>query len=129
MARKLRRNQTDAERALWFRLRDRRLDGLKFRRQMPVASYGVDFCCEAARLIIELDGGQHSERSRGDAKQTAVLEARGYLVLRFWNNDVLRNTDGVVEHIIDTLRPVPPHPNPLPNGEREQSAARGASNE
>ena len=120
-ARKLRRNQTDAERALWFRLRDRRLNGLKFRRQMPIASYVVDFCCEAARLIVELDGGRHSQISKEDAKRTAVLEAHGYLVLRFWNNDVLRNIDGVVESVVNTLRPIPPHPNPLPNGEREHA--------
>ena len=118
-ARRLRRDQTDAERALWFRLRDRRLAGLKFRRQMPIASYVVDFCCESARLIIELDGGQHANSQEEDAKRTAALEAQGYLVLRFWNNDVLKNTDGVVESIINTLKPVPPHPNPLPNGERE----------
>ena len=93
-ARRLRRDQTDAERTLWFRLRDRRLMGMKFRRQMPVASYVVDFCCEAARLIIELDGGQHNEHPEKDARRTAVLEAQGYLVLRFWNNDVLRNTEG-----------------------------------
>ena len=116
-ARRLRRNQTDAERALWFRLRDRRLVGLKFRRQMPIASYVVDFCCESARLIVELDGGQHATSQEEDAKRTAALEAQGYLVLRFWNNDVLKNTDGVVESIINTLKPVPP--NPLPNGERE----------
>ena len=118
-ARKLRHNQTDAERKLWFRLRDRRLRGLKFRRQMPVDRYVVDFCCEAARLIVELDGGQHVERSQQDAERTAVLEAQGYLVLRFWNNDILRNIDGVVESIVETLNPRPPHPNPLPNGERE----------
>ena len=121
IARKLRRDQTDAERTLWFRLRDRRVQGLKFRRQAPIASYIVDFCCESARLIVELDGGQHAERSGEDAKRTAALEARGYLVLRFWNNDVLKNIDGVVESILDTLRPVPPHPNPLPNGEREHA--------
>jgi very-short-patch-repair endonuclease len=121
IARKLRHNQTDAERALWFRLRDRRLRGLKFRRQMPIDRYVVDFCCEAAHLIIELDGGQHVERSKEDAERTAVLEGQGYLVLRFWNNDVLRNLDGVVESIVDTLSPRPPHPNPLPNGEREQA--------
>lgn len=119
-ARRLRRDQTDAERALWFRLRDRRLAGLKFRRQMPIASYVVDFCCESARLILELDGGQHATSQEEDAKRTAALEAQGYLVLRFWNNDVLKNTDGVVESIINTLKPVPPHPNPLPNGERER---------
>jgi lysyl-tRNA synthetase class 2 len=119
-ARRLRRDQTDAERALWFRLRDRRLAGLKFRRQMPLGRYVVDFCCESARLIVELDGGQHSEREKEDRERTEALEAMGYLVLRFWNNDVLRNTDGVVESILDTLgklTPRPPHPLPLPNGE------------
>src|SRR4029453_9774707 len=83
IARKLRRGQTDAERALWFRLRDRRLRGLKFRRQMPIDKFVVDFCCETARLIVELDGGQHSLRTEQDSKRTAALEAPGYLVLRF----------------------------------------------
>jgi very-short-patch-repair endonuclease len=118
-ARRLRRDQTDAERTLWFRLRDRRLAGLKFRRQMPIASYVVDFCCESARLIVELDGGQHATSQEEDAKRTAALEAQNYLVLRFWNDDVLKYADGVVESIINTLKPVAPHPNPLPNGERE----------
>lgn len=117
-ARRLRRDQTDAERKLWFRLRDRRLEGLKFRRQVTIASYIVDFCCESARLIVELDGGQHATQQEQDAKRTEALEARGYLVLRFWNNDVLQNMDGVLQSIVDTLRPVPPHPNPLPDGER-----------
>jgi very-short-patch-repair endonuclease len=106
-ARRLRRDQTDAERALWFRLRDRRLDGLKFRRQMPIKSYVVDFCCESARLIVELDGGQHVERSIEDTKRTADLEAYGYLVLRFWNNDVLSNIDGVLKVIVATVSHVP----------------------
>lgn len=118
--RKLRRNQTDAERTLWFRLRDRRLRGMKFRRQAPIDNYIVDFCCESSRLIVELDGGQHAEQTAEDAQRTAVLEANGYLVLRFWNNDVLQNIDGVLKTILDTSRPVPPHPNPLPNGERER---------
>src|SRR5665213_1778767 len=118
-ARRLRRDRTDAERALWFRLRDRRLDGLKFRRQAPIKSYVVDFCCETARLIVELDGGQHAERSAEDVKRTADLEAFGYLVLRFWNTDVLQNMDGVLETIVSTASQEPPHPNPLPNGERE----------
>ena len=124
IARSLRRDQTDAERKLWFRLRDRRLNGLKFRRQMPVGRYVADFCCEAARLIVEVDGGQHAEQLEQDADRTKALEAMGYLVLRFWNNDVLQNIDGVVETIVMTLQHQsdPPHPNPLPNGEREQSA-------
>jgi lysyl-tRNA synthetase class 2 len=112
---------------MWFRLRDRRLRGLKFRRQVPIDRYVVDFCCEAARLIIELDGGQHAERSQQDAERTAVLEAQGYLVLRFWNNDVLRNMDGVIESIVETLNPSPPHSDPLPNGEREKRARGVAS--
>ncbi len=125
-ARQLRRVQTDAERVLWFRLRDRRLEGLKFRRQVPIDRYVVDFLCADARLVVELDGGQHAERD--ETNRTAVLEAMGYLVLRFWNNDVLSNTDGVLEAILNTLdrHPSrPPHPDPLPCGEREQSSARG----
>ena len=118
-ARTLRRNQTNAEREMWFRLRDRRLRGLKFRRQAPVDRYVVDFLCADANLIIELDGGQHVERSSQDIERTKDLEARGYLVLRFWNHDVLSNMNGIVESIVNTLNPVPPHPNPLPNGERE----------
>src|SRR5215213_8782374 len=98
-ARRLRRNQTDAERTLWFRLRDRRLGGLKFRRQVPIDHYVVDFCCESARLIVELDGGQHAEQVEKDKARAAALEARGYLVLRFWNNEVLQNTHGVLEVI------------------------------
>ena len=120
IARRLRREQTDAERALWFRLRDRRLNGLKFRRQAPIGSYIVDFCCEASRLVVELDGGQHATRSQQDEKRAADLTSRGYVVLRFWNDDVLRNIDGVLGEIVATLKPVPPHPNPLPDGEREQ---------
>ena len=91
---------------------------------MPIDRYVVDFCCEAARLIIELDGGQHVERSKEDAVRTAALEAQGYLVLRFWNNDVHRNIDGVVESIVETLNPSPPHPHPLPDGEREPARTR-----
>jgi len=123
-ARRLRRDQTNAERKLWFRLRDRRLGGLKFRRQMPVGRFVVDFCREAARLIIEVDGGQHGERLEQDADRTRILEAMGYLVLRFWNNDVLQNIDGVAETIVNTLNQTsnPPHPDSLPNGEREKSA-------
>jgi very-short-patch-repair endonuclease len=120
-ARRLRHNQTDAERALWFHLRDRRLNGLKFRRQMPLGSYVVDFCCESVRLIVELDGGQHALRELEDAARTVALEAFGYAVLRFWNNDVLNNIDGVLETIVATANQEPPHPNPLPTGEREHT--------
>jgi len=128
-ARRLRRNQTDAERTLWFRLRDRRLAGWKFRRQFPIDRFVVDFFCADAHLIIELDGGQHAVREHADQQRTEALEAMGYLVLRFWNNDVIQNIDGVLEEINAALNShqsepapqtsEPPHPNPLPSGERE----------
>ncbi len=124
-AKRLRRNQTDAERVLWFQLRDRRLRGLKFKRQVPIDRFIVDFCCADARLIIELDGGEHATRTSEDANRTMILEAMGYLVLRFWNNDVLQNIDGVLEEIVNTLaqhRSETPHPDPLPTGEREKKA-------
>jgi very-short-patch-repair endonuclease len=121
-AKRLRRNQTDAERLLWLRIRNRRLDGLKFKRQVPIYQYIVDFCCAEARLIIELDGGQHSVRQEADDARTKKIEELGDLVLRFWNNGVLSNLEGVLETILSTARqhsPEPPHPNPLPHGERE----------
>jgi very-short-patch-repair endonuclease len=102
-ARRLRRNQTDAERVLWFRLRDRRLDGWKFKRQAPIDRFVVDFFCPDGKLIVEIDGGQHDQDRERDANRTSVLEAMGYLVLRFWNNDVMRNTDGVLETILSAL--------------------------
>ena len=125
MAKRLRRDQTDAERVLWFRLRDRRLGGWKFKRQVPVDRFVVDFCCADARVIIEVDGGQHAERAPQDESRTKILEAMGYLVLRFWNNDVMTNPDGVFETIattLDQIRSEPPHADPLPYGEREKSA-------
>src|SRR5882724_11768453 len=102
-AKRLRRNQTDAERVLWFRLRDRRLDGWRFKRQVPIDRFVVDFFCPDGKLIVEIDGGQHDQDKDRDANRTHVLEAMGYLVLRFWNNDVMRNPDGVLETIVSTL--------------------------
>ncbi|MDR3498745.1 MAG: endonuclease domain-containing protein [Parvibaculum sp.] len=98
-ARALRRNQTDAEKKLWSVLRRDQL-GHSFRRQHPMGPYIVDFICLQARLVIEADGGQHSDdRAEHDAKRTAWLEARGYKVLRFWNSDILQNIEGVTEVI------------------------------
>ncbi|MCK0196806.1 DUF559 domain-containing protein [Ancylobacter sp. 6x-1] len=116
-ARRLHRDQTEVERLLWSRLRDRRLAGWKFRRQVPVGPYVVDFLCADAKLVIELDGGHHTPEA--DAERTRMIEADGYLVIRFWNNDVLENLDGVLRRILESLRPAPPHPDPLPHGERE----------
>lgn len=101
IARKLRRDPTEAEKRLWYHLRNRRLDGFKFRQQEPLAGHIVDFLCEEAKLIIEADGGQH--RPEADAPRTQQLEAAGYIVLRFWNNDILGNTPGVLAKIRRTL--------------------------
>jgi very-short-patch-repair endonuclease len=101
-ARQLRRASTDAEKRLWRALRSR-LPQYKWRRQMPVASYFVDFACFAERLVIELDGGQHATAGEYDAARSRFIEAQGYRILRFWNNDVLGNTNGVLERIADAL--------------------------
>jgi len=106
-ARLLRTNQTDAERRLWKRLRRRQLDGCRFRRQVPIGAYIVDLACLARRLVVEVDGGQHAERRRKDDQRTLWLEGQGFRVLRFWNNDVFGNTDGVVEEIARALRDQP----------------------
>jgi very-short-patch-repair endonuclease len=94
---------TDAERRLWQSLRNRRLNGAKFRRQMAIGPFFVDFACVASRLAIEIDGGQHAERVAQDERRTAYITAQGYRVLRFWNNEVLRNTEGVLAAIADCL--------------------------
>jgi very-short-patch-repair endonuclease len=120
-ARRLRRDLTDAERKLWYQLRDRRLAGLKFKRQVPIGRFVADFACLEHHLIIEVDGGQHALAEREDAGRTAVLESMGFVVLRFWNNDVLTNIAGVADAILAQLHldgPEPPHPSPLPSGER-----------
>jgi very-short-patch-repair endonuclease len=101
-ARELRLAMTDAERRLWSALRDRRLQRFKFRRQRPLGPYIVDFACIEHRLVIEADGGQHADNA-DDAKRTAWLECRGWRVLRFWNNDILTNTEGVQLAILQAL--------------------------
>lgn len=111
-ARKLRKDQTDAERRLWWNLRNRQLEGWKFRRQVPVGEYIADFVCIDAKLIIELDGGQHSEQRQYDEQRTRDLEQAGFAVLRFWNNDVLTNTESVIEEILRMLRPTDRSPSP-----------------
>lgn len=105
-ARKLRRNQTPAERRLWYLLRDRRLGNAKFRRQVPVGPYIADFLCVVSRLIVEIDGGRHASSTR-DAVRDAWLAAHGWRVVRFWNGDVLGNPVGVCDAILDALTPDP----------------------
>jgi very-short-patch-repair endonuclease len=103
-ARALRKNQTDAEIVFWKMVRAKRLNGLKFRRQHPIQPYIVDFVCPEKKLIIELDGGQHAEANVYDEKRTTFLEAKGYNIIRFWNNEVLNNIEGVYEVLIKHLK-------------------------
>jgi adenine-specific DNA-methyltransferase len=106
-SRGLRKNATDAERKLWSVLRGHQLNGCKFRKQVEIDGYIVDFLCPERRLIIEVDGGQHTPER--DARRTAFLENQGFRVIRFWNNDVLQNLDGVWTVIEEALT-TPPHP-------------------
>ena len=112
--RRLRRDQTEAERVLWQHLRDRRLLGWKFRRQHRVGPYFADFACAEGHLIVELDGSQHLAQRRRDDARTRFLETRGFRVLRFWNDDVLRDTADVLHAIIAALAPHPPSGHLLP---------------
>jgi len=99
----LRQTQTDAEARLWQHLRDRRLSGHKFRRQHKVEAFVVDLVCMDAMLVVEVEGGQHADRMTQDAARTAALEALGYRVIRFWNDDVLIRTDDVLTEVLRAL--------------------------
>lgn len=101
IAKRLRKNMTDAEKLLWSKIRNRQL-GVKFRRQQPVGRYIVDFICFEEQIIIEVDGGQHSQNKEDEIRDKWFM-AKGFKVLRFWNNDVLRNVRGVVEDIREEL--------------------------
>ena len=105
LARNLRHNLTDAEERLLTVLRSRQLDGHKFRRQHPIGNYIVDFVCLNAKLIIEIDGGQHNAESNinKDESRRQWLESEGFQLIRFWNNEVLENLEGVVYRILETL--------------------------
>ena len=119
-ARELRKNATDAERKLWSKLRYRQLGGYRFRRQVPIGQFIVDFACLSHRLLIEVDGGQHVERVAYDLARTRWLESRNYRLLRFWNIDVLKDIDGVLDTIYQALAAADTlHPNPPPQGGRE----------
>ena len=124
-ARGLRTAQTDAETRLWLVLRDRRLVGHKFRRQHPIPPYIVDFYCDEARVVVELDGSQHVD-SAYDVERTAALEAKGWTVIRFWNSEVDENADGVAEAILlkaaECLGGT--HPQPLPSREGRKRRPR-----
>ena len=122
-ARWLRKSATDAEAALWYRLRSRRLNGCKFVRQEPIGPYTVDLICRERRLIIEVDGGQHSDNPR-DAVRDKWLADHNYRILRFWNNDVLGNMAGVLETIAVALAEAPPHPDRYPTSPRARGEGK-----
>ncbi len=98
-SRELRRNSTDAERLLWKYLKAKQLEGLKFRRQEQIGHFIVDFVCYERNIIVEADGGQHAQETEKDAQRTAWLNSQGFTVLRFWNNEIFENIEGVVETI------------------------------
>ena len=121
-ARRMRAEPTDAERVLWLRLRhDIKLVGSHFRRQAAIGPFIVDFASRKAKLVIELDGGQHDWQQASDALRKRQIEAAGYSILRFWNNDVLGNLEGVLSEI---QRALPPTPDPSPQGGGEQMRQR-----
>jgi very-short-patch-repair endonuclease len=115
-ARELRRNATDAERKLWQYISARQVAGVRFNRQVPIGPFICDFVSRSMQLVIEVDGGQHDWQAGEDATRTRFLEAQGYRVLRFWNNDVLQNPEGVVLAI---ERALADRPSPSPSRERE----------
>ena len=127
-ARKLRRNSTDVERRLWHRIRDKQIDEFRFRRQRPIGRYIVDFICLEAKLIVELDGGQHATSDEYDKSRTAFLESLGYRVVRFWNNEVTENMDGVLQRLHENLLRSRTNPTltPLQGALAAASASRSA---
>jgi very-short-patch-repair endonuclease len=118
-SRRLRKDQTDVEKLLWYHLRGRNISGIKFRRQHKLGPYIVDFVSIEKKIIIELDGGQHNsaENLNNDAARDLYLKKLGFKVLRFWNNEVLQNFENVLERINNVA--LYPHPDPLPKRERE----------
>ncbi len=116
----MRQAPAPAEQRLWYCLRDRRLNGFKFRRQVPVGPYIADFYCAACRLIVELDGDSHAHRHEYDAERTEYLNQDGYVVVRFVNDDVFKHLDAVLESILSGCQArsltdgKSPHPSPLP---------------
>ncbi|NDK38391.1 endonuclease domain-containing protein [Pseudoxanthomonas gei] len=120
-SRRLRKEMTDSERKLWQHLRGGLLDGLKFRRQHPIPPYIADFCCIEKKLIVELDGSQHTKAR--DALRTRVLQSQGWQIVRFWGHDVLLATEAVAEAIWEMAGKPYPHPNPSPDGRGAQASS------
>jgi very-short-patch-repair endonuclease len=109
-ARNLRQDMTEAEKRVWQILRSQQMKGYKFRRQVPIGRYIADFVCHEARLIVEIDGGQHDHSSPQEVERSGLLRSQGYRILRFWNNEVLANLDGVHATIAGELGRITPTP-------------------
>jgi len=109
-ARTLRQNMTEVERRLWQILRSHQINGYRFRRQVPIGRYIADFAYHEARLIVEIDGGRHDRSSPRETERSEFLQSEGYRVLRFWNNEVRENLDGLQQTILDELRRATPTP-------------------
>ena len=118
LARTLRKNLTDAEQCLWRRINRRQIDGAKFRRQQPIGQYIVDFVCFERQIILEIDGGHHALQHAKDEQRSRWLETQGFCILRFWNNEVLAETEAVVQAIYQLViqRATSPHPSLPPQG-------------
>ena len=129
-ARELRKNLTEAERTLWKYLRLRQFDGNKFRRQQPIGKYIVDFVCFEKKLIVEVDGGQYNEQVIYDSERNEWLKKQGFRILRFWNNQVLKEIDGVEGGIMEALSSYSytPHLNPPPQGGKVLNRSKGKEN-
>jgi very-short-patch-repair endonuclease len=121
LSKNLRKNQTKAEIKIWRYLKNRALAGYKFRRQCPIGPYIVDFVCFERMVVLEIDGGQHADQTHRDARRTEYLKSRGFKVIRFWNNEVLGDTDSVLSVIQATLINSPSSP-AIPAGVREYPA-------
>ena len=123
-SRELRNNPTDAERRLWRAISNRQINGVRFNRQVPIGPFICDLVARTPKLIVEVDGGQHAIEANADAHRTRFLEDRGYRVIRFWNNDVLENIEGVVDAILQALSN-----NPSPSTLRASSPPAPAGGE
>jgi len=120
-SRELRANMTAAECKLWARLSARKVAGVRFNRQFPIGGFVCDFVSRGAKLVIEVDGATHGKSERADAARTRFIESRGYRVIRFWNNEVMGNIEGVVTEIERVLRNMP---SPNPSRKREGNVTR-----
>jgi very-short-patch-repair endonuclease len=132
-ARQLRREQTEAEKSLWAAPRGRQFRGYTFRRQFVIGSVIADFCCFEFRIVVEIDGGQHADYAAADQTRSAFLSSHGFRVLRFWNNEVLQNLNGVLQticYVLESTRPQnKPSPEPSPSGRGSAISKLGAKQE